>query len=71
MPRTDHPLTEAFVAGTDARADGRPLADNPHAMQSRLHEEWSAGWSATLDLDEEDDPLSSRMRKQDDITPAD
>ena len=60
-------LTKVFAAGVEARALGRQRTDNPYSIHSELHDEWSAGWGATCDLDEEDDPLSCRVREQDDV----
>ncbi len=70
MTRPETTLTKAFAAGADARAAGFSLVDNPYPINSSLHEEWHAGWEAIFDLDEEDDPLSSRMREQDDAVAA-
>ncbi len=55
-------LEACFKQGTRARAKGHPLADNPYDMQTPEHSEWAAGWSATFDLDEDDDPDSTRVK---------
>jgi restriction system protein len=41
----DDPRLPAFQAGTQAFADGRSLADNPHAFDSADHLAWECGWS--------------------------
>ena len=58
-----------FQAGADARAAGLDETDNPYDPASPQGHEWHAGWSATFDLDEEDDPSSTRMQKQDSVDP--
>ena len=54
-------LEDCFRQGTQAREDRRGLADNPYNIDTDEHREWSAGWNATLDLDEDDDPGSMRI----------
>ena len=49
-----------FKEGMKARAAGKVLDDNPYGIRTDEHEEWAAGWSATFDLDEDDDPASDR-----------
>lgn len=62
----------AFAEGVAARAKGRKRAENPYALASQQHGEWDAGWTATLDLDEEADPNSTRDQPADDLgQPAD
>lgn len=53
---------DCFQDGVDARAKGQALADNPHCIRTDDYAEWAAGWRATFDLDEDDDPTSLRMR---------
>ena len=67
MEETDrNGLTACFTAGADARAAGTPQTENPYPPACPEHTEWAAGWQATFDLDEEDDPLSNRLHRQDD-----
>lgn len=54
-----------FKQGVDARAAGRKRADNPYDLKTTEHREWAAGWAATCDLDEDDDPHSSRVTSGD------
>ena len=61
MPDVTTTATGAFQEGTEARAEGLKLADNPYDLQTEQHREWSAGWSATFDLDEDRDPASTRV----------
>ena len=51
---------DRFGEGVDARASGKSLDDNPYCIRTDEHREWAAGWGATFDLDEENDPASSR-----------
>ncbi len=60
---------QCFAAGVEARAAGREEADNPYDPLSPQGHEWRAGWRATCDLDEEDDPASMRMHKEDGLDP--
>lgn len=55
-------LEPFFQEGMDARMSGRRLADNPYPVRTVEHREWVAGWQATCDLDEDDDPQSSRVK---------
>ena len=55
-------LDHCFKQGTDARQDGRKLADNPYDIETDEHTEWAAGWRATFDLDEDEDAASMRIR---------
>jgi len=41
----DDPRLPAFQAGMQAFADGRSIADNPHAFDSVDHLAWECGWS--------------------------
>jgi restriction system protein len=41
----DDPHPRAFEAGMQAFADGRSIADNPHASDSADHLAWECGWS--------------------------
>lgn len=59
-------LEDVFNQGVDARAQGRQPGDNPYCAGTPERDEWTAGWEATPDLDEEDDPESSRLRASDD-----
>ena len=54
-----------FKQGIDARAAGRGRAENPYDLTTIEHREWAAGWAATCDLDEDDDPHSSRVKSGD------
>lgn len=54
-----------FRQGVDARAHGRRRADNPYDLKTIEHREWAAGWSATCDLDEDDDAQSTRVKPGD------
>ena len=54
--------SRCFEEGVDARAQGRLLSENPYCIQTDDFKEWQAGWHATLDLDEDDDPDSMRAR---------
>ena len=60
-----------FERGMEARSSGLTLADNPHGPESPAGRDWAAGFSATFDLDEEDDPLSDRLRKEDEVPDPD
>ena len=53
-------LEDRFQEGTDARARGVPRSENPYGLRTAEHKEWDAGWLAIFDLDEEDDPESTR-----------
>ena len=59
-------LETFFNEGVDARERGVALAENPYCPGTPERDEWSAGWWAKPDLDEEDDPGSSRIRRSDD-----
>lgn len=59
-------LTAIFMEGVEARAKGFPEGQNPYAAGSRQRKEWLEGWSATQDLDEDDDPCSCRIRSDKD-----
>ena len=61
MHKEPKSLTECFDEGVDARAAKKAMNTNPYAAGTAERREWSAGWSATCDLDEEDDPFSSRI----------
>ena len=54
------PVSDQFQEGVEARAKGKSLDDNPYCIRTDEHTEWSVGWNATLDLDEDDDPASDR-----------
>ena len=41
----DDPRLPAFQAGMQAFAEGRSIADNPHAFDSVDHLAWECGWS--------------------------
>ena len=58
-----HPktLSDYFEEGVEARADGRSQLDNPYRIGTDEHREWAEGWHAVCDLDEEDDPASTRL----------
>lgn len=56
-----------FEAGASARAAGKPLSANPFPPRCDHHEEWSEGWKAIFDLDEDADPCSLRLSAEDDI----
>lgn len=62
MQHQTQTTSSCFLEGVDARARGRLLADNPYCIRTDDHEEWQAGWHAILDLDEDDDPDSLRVR---------
>lgn len=64
MPSRPTTLDECFQQGTDARQAGHKPADNPYDIDTDEHREWAAGWSATFDLDEDDDPASTRISSQ-------
>ena len=55
-------LEACFKQGMQARADGLRISENPHGVRTPEHREWAAGWSATLDLDEDDDAESTRVK---------
>ena len=61
----DDPLVRSFQQGVEAREKGGRLADNPYCPGSAERAEWAKGWGATLDLDEEADPASDRIRDDD------
>lgn len=61
--------SDFFQEGVDARARGAALDDNPHCVRTDEHAEWAAGWGATFDLDEEDDPASDRDRPDTENSP--
>ena len=61
MPSIPTTAKDAFREGAEARAEGLKLADNPYDLQTEQHREWTAGWSATFDLDEDRDPESTRV----------
>lgn len=52
--------TDCFQQGADARAAGKALSDNPYGIRTDEHADWADGWRATFDLDEDDDPASTR-----------
>lgn len=54
-------LEACFKQGTEARERGMKPNDNPYDIETEEHKEWAAGWHATLDLDEDDDPVSMRI----------
>ena len=54
-------LERCFQQGVEAREGGRKRADNPYDIETDEHREWAAGWSATFDLDEDDDATSTRI----------
>ena len=64
-------LERCFEEGAEARAKGLDAADNPYGPETPEGKEWGAGFGATFDLDEEDDPLSNRLRKEDEVLDAD
>ncbi|MDX7949752.1 hypothetical protein P7D22_00995 [Lichenihabitans sp. Uapishka_5] len=55
-------LEDCFRQGTQARDEGRKLAENPYSLRTPQHREWAAGWCSTFDLDEDDDPESMRVK---------
>ena len=61
MPHREKTLSDRFQEGVDARQNGLTLDDNPYALGSDERAEWKEGFVAICDLDEEDDPASSRM----------
>jgi ribosome modulation factor len=61
MPRPPDSLEECFKQGVDARQEGRKPGDNPYRIDTDEHREWTAGWKATPDLDEDEDPASTRI----------
>jgi hypothetical protein len=62
-------LDACFEEGHEARAKGLLPTDNPYRHDSAEWREWRAGWEATLDLDEEDDPASNRLHPEDEVPP--
>ena len=44
-------LDPIFQAGVEARAAGQDQTANPYAAGTEERREWSAGWSATVDID--------------------
>ena len=52
-------LDAIFQAGVAARRDGLPSSQNPHAAGTEERQEWSAGWSATVEIDEEDSGIDA------------
>ena len=56
------PASFSFEEGAAARAAGTPSFDNPYCVGTEGRTEWAKGWSATFDLDEDDDPASTRDR---------
>ena len=61
MSSREPDLQDCFQAGVAARQDGREISDNPYPIGSRERSEWTEGFRATCDLDEEDDPASDRL----------
>ena len=55
-------LKRFFKEGMQARAERQRLAENPYDVRTPEHREWKAGWMATFDLDEDDDPESMRVK---------
>ena len=55
-------LERCFKQGMKARAGGLRPAENPYGVQTPEHREWAAGCAATCDLDEDDDPESTRVK---------
>lgn len=56
------PLEEVFKDGVRAREAGTPSCDNPYAAGSPERQEWSAGWSATVRPDGQDEPNSGYVK---------
>ena len=52
-------LDPIFRAGVDARAAGKGLTENPYAAGTEERREWSAGWNATVDIDEDTENAGS------------
>ena len=65
MPEHADKLSEFFQQGADARAADVNRGDNPYGLGTMENREWTAGWCATFDLDEEDDPQSNRDQPAD------
>lgn len=65
MPMSIDPRTASdyFEEGVAARAGGKPVSDNPYCVGTVQRTEWDSGWKATLELDEDDDPASDRIRR--------
>ena len=47
----DDPRLPAFQAGMQAFAEGRSIADNPHAFDTVDHLAWECGWSEAREAD--------------------
>ncbi|WP_425374316.1 ribosome modulation factor [Lichenihabitans psoromatis] len=69
MSRPASSASRTFEEGADARAAGQPASANPHCPGTEDRREWSAGWRATFDLDEDPDFRSERSNT-DDISDA-
>ena len=65
MQDIDDKLHRFFNQGVDARAQGKRPGDNPYCPGTAERAEWAKGWSAILDLDEDRDPGSLRVRDDD------
>ena len=55
QPTDPKPLDAYFQEGLQARLDGQALSDNPYAAGSAPRREWNAGFSATVEAEDEDD----------------
>lgn len=56
-------LDDIFRAGARARLDGTPSCDNPYAAGSEERQEWSAGWCATVEPEDQDHEPNSGYEK--------
>ncbi len=56
-------LDAILQAGVEARQKGKRLLDNPYRMGCEQREEWAAGWSATVEIDDEDDEPNTGYEK--------
>ena len=67
-PTQPKSLGDYFNEGMKARQDGLSLNDNPYSAGSTKRREWSAGFCATVETEDEDDPVADR---DDGPTPGD
>jgi hypothetical protein len=56
----DDPRRDAYQAGRQAFADGRPNVDNPHPFDTVDHLAWACGWSEARDETQEGEAAGRR-----------
>ncbi len=54
-PTEPKPLGDFFKEGMEARQNGGTLRDNPYSAGSDKRREWTAGFCATVEKEDEDD----------------